>query len=282
LRSRVSRKNGEKKNRPAGRGTIFVRQGNEKMLGCFCKIPFMARHSHWHNIQLKKGKTDGKKANVFAKIVKTITVAAKEGGGDPAFNVKLRVAIDAAKAISMPKENIERAVARGTGQEGGNALEEVTYEGFGPGGVALLVVCVTDNHNRTVADVKMIASKKGGIIGAAGSVMWMFEKKGVVTFAEGGVFGDREKFDLIMIETGAEDLLPVGEDGVQVVCDPRDLKHMMDTIESLGLKPDGVGMEYVAKTTTEISDPAVQEKFDALVEALEENDDVDAVYTNQA
>ncbi len=169
----------------------------------------MARHSHWHNIQLKKGKTDAKRANIFAKLAKNITVAAKDGGGDPAFNFKLRMAVDAAKSVSLPRENIERAIQRGTGGGEGGVLEEVIYEGFGPGGVAFLVVCLTDNRNRTVAEVKTAAAKNGGTIGAVGSVMWMFEKKGIVSFENTSSVKDRDAFELAMIEAGADDVRSV-------------------------------------------------------------------------
>ncbi|HCU32015.1 TPA: YebC/PmpR family DNA-binding transcriptional regulator, partial [Candidatus Uhrbacteria bacterium] len=143
----------------------------------------MSGHSHFHNIQTVKGKADAVRGKVFSKLAKNITIAAKDGGGDPSFNFKLRVAIDAAKAVNMPKDNIERAVNRGVGGGEDTVLEEVVYEGFGPGGVAILVQCLTDNRNRTAADIKTQVSKAGGNIGAPGSVMWMFEKKGVVGFA---------------------------------------------------------------------------------------------------
>lgn len=240
----------------------------------------MARHSHWHNIQLKKGKADARRAKTFAKLAKNITVAAREGGGDPAFNFKLRVAVDAAKTISVPKDNIDRAIARGLGEGGEVALEEVVYEGFGPGGVAFLVACVTDNRNRTVADVKMVASKNGGTIGVAGSVMWMFEKKGVLTFLDPATIPDRDAIELALIEAGADDFLPVGTDGVQATCDIKDLKRLAEAAEQGNWKPDGTGIEYVAKTTVAVEDPTVRAELEKLVEALEQNDDVDAVYTN--
>jgi len=241
----------------------------------------MARHSHWHNIQLTKGKADAKRAQMFSKFAKGITLAAKEGGADPSFNFKLRVAIDAAKAVNMPKDNIERAIARGAGGGEGVTLEEVVYEGFAPGGVAILVQCLTDNRHRTVAEVKNIVSKHGGSIGASGSVMWMFEKKGVVGLSDAGLIKDREAFELAMIEAGADDIQWV-HDGVQVICSAADLKKTMEAWEMIGVKANGAGLEYIAKNTVTIEDLAVAGQVSELVEALEENDDVNAVFTNEA
>jgi YebC/PmpR family DNA-binding regulatory protein len=228
----------------------------------------MARHSHWHNIQLKKGKADAKKANVFSKLAKNITVAAREGGGDPAFNFKLRMAVDAAKAVSMPRDNIDRAIARGAGGGKGGAIEEVVYEGFGPGGVAVLVVCLTDNRNRTVSEVKLAAAKHGGSISAGGSVMWMFEKKGVVR--------TKSADEMALIEAGAEDIVPM--DGMfEVICSVQDLQKVV----AAALEVENTAIEYIAKNTVEVADPAVKIELDSFVETLEDLDDVDAVYTNE-
>jgi len=241
----------------------------------------MARHSHWHNIQLTKGKADAKKAGVFSKLAKAVTAAAKDGGGDPSFNFKLRMAIDAAKAVNMPKDNIERAVARGVGGGEGTALEEVVYEGFTPGGVAMLVQCLTDNRNRTVAEVKNIVSKHGGSIGSAGSVMWMFEKKGTASFLHAEALGDRELFELTAIESGADSILDI-EGGVQLTCDPKDLKQMLESLAGRGVpNPDGAAIEFVAKNTMKVEDETIETQIRELVEALEDNDDVEAVFTNE-
>lgn len=228
----------------------------------------MARHSHWHNIQLKKGKTDARRAGAFSKLAKNITVAAREGGGDPSFNFKLRMAVDAAKGVSMPKDNIERAIERGTGGGEGGMIEETIYEGFAPGGVAVLVVCLTDNRNRTVSEVKLAASKAGGSIGASGSVMWMFEKKGVVRAATAD--------EMTLIEAGAEDIVKL-DDVYEIVCDVRDLQK----VSAAAGKVEHAAIEYLAKTTTGVPDPAVKQQLDAFVEAMEELDDVDAVFTNE-
>jgi len=241
----------------------------------------MSGHSHWHNIQLKKGKTDFRRAGTFSKLAKNITVAAREGGGDPTFNFKLRMAVDAAKAMSMPKENIERAIQRGAGGGDDGVIEETIYEGFAPGGVAVLVVCLTDNRNRTVSEVKLASSKAGGMIGSSGSVMWMFEKKGIVTLADATAVKDRDAFDLAVIDAGAEDLSEDG-DVLQVICEVKDLQKVAGAVEASGTKPDGVGIEYVAKNTIAVEDPSVRLQLEAFVEAVEDLDDVDAVYTNEA
>lgn len=244
----------------------------------------MARHSHWHNIQLTKGKADAARAKAFSKFAKNITAAVKEGGADPSFNFKLRMAIDAAKAVNMPKDNIERAISRGAGGGEEANIKEVIYEGFAPGGVAVLIRCLTDNRNRTVGEIKNIVSKAGGSIGGQGSVMWMFEKKGVVEFGipPTPLFSKewaKDSFELAMIEARAENIV-FSDDGVQVICDAKDLKKIVDAAEGLGLKPDGVGVEFVARTTTKIEEPETRKKIEEFIEAVEEHDDVDAVFTN--
>ncbi len=241
----------------------------------------MARHSHWHNIQLKKGKTDAKRAGAFSKLSKNITVAARDGGGDPSFNFKLRMAVDAAKAVSMPRDNIERAIARGTGDGEGGAIEEVVYEGFGPGGVAIVVVCLTDNRNRSVADVKTAASKSGGSIGASGSVMWMFEKKGVVSVMDASTVKDRDGFDLAMIDAGADDVQDM-EGGLRVLCSIQAFQTVVAAVSAQGITPDAAAIEYIAKTTTEVTDDAVADELGKFLEIIDDLDDVDAVFTNEA
>lgn len=229
----------------------------------------MSGHSHWHNIQLKKGKSDAKRAGVFSKLVKNITVAAREGA-DPTFNFKLRMAVEAAKAVSVPKDNIDRAILRGSGGGEGGAIEEVVYEGFAPGGVAMLVVCLTDNRNRSVAEVKTAASKNGGSIGVAGSVMWMFEKKGIVRAESAD--------EMALIEAGAEDIAR-GDDGMrEIVCEVKDLQ----TVAAAAGKIEGAQIAYIAKTTVAVEDPATKDALDAFLETMEDLDDVDAVYTNEA
>lgn len=236
----------------------------------------MSGHSKWHNIQKKKGAVDAKRGSLFTKLAKGITVAAREGGGDSSFNFKLRMAIDAAKAANMPKDNIERAVKRGTGEGAENQIEEVIYEGFGPGGVAILIQCLTDNRNRTIAEVKHLVNKRGGSLGNPGSVMWMFERKGVVTIVDAAAITDRDTFELAVIDAGAEDIRD--NDGIiQVVCEVKDIQTVAQAVEELGIKADGAGIEYLAK---EELDPGEPEKLTSFLETLDENDDVDTIYTN--
>ncbi|HBK34319.1 TPA: YebC/PmpR family DNA-binding transcriptional regulator [Candidatus Uhrbacteria bacterium] len=241
----------------------------------------MSGHSKWHNIQKRKGAVDAKRGNLFAKLAKGITVAAREAGGDVSFNFRLRVAVDAAKAVNMPKDNIDRAIKRGTGTGADRQIEEVIYEGFGPGGAAILIVCLTDNRTRTVAEVKRIVSKLGGTVGSQGSVMWMFDYKGVVSILNKTSIKDREELDMSAIDAGAEDLREEGE-GLQIICSIRDLPAVTQAVEAQGIKPDGAQLEYLAKECTVVSDPEEQKQLDTLLEALDENDDVDAVYTNAA
>lgn len=227
----------------------------------------MSGHSHWHNIQLKKGKADSKRAGAFSKLVKNITVAAREGG-DVAFNFKLRMAVDAAKGMSVPKENIDRAIARGSGNGEDGVIEEVVYEGFAPGGVAMLVVCLTDNRNRSVAEVKTAATKNGGVIGVSGSVMWMFEKKGIVRSSTAD--------EMALIDAGAEDIASTDDGMFEIVCEVRDLQK----VAAAAGKIEGAQIAYVAKTTTDV-DEAKRAELEAFLEIMEDLDDVDAVYTNE-
>lgn len=241
----------------------------------------MSGHSKWHNIQKRKGAVDAKKGQAFTKIVKNISVAAKEGGGDAAFNFSLRMAVDEAKAANMPKDKIQAAIDRGTGAVAGAVFEEVVYEGYGPGGAALLIKCLTDNRNRTVAEVKNTTQKNGGNIGASGSVMWMFEHKGILTVADNSKITDHDNFELALIDAGAQDIQE--SDGVaQVYTEIKDLQKVSEAMEKLGVKPDGMEIGYRAKNTVKVEEAAAREALRQLVEVLEELDDVDTVYTNEA
>src|SRR3989441_11964326 len=180
----------------------------------------MSGHSKWHSIKHKKGATDAKRGKLFTKFIKEITVAARQGGGDPNGNARLRKAISDAKAGNMPNDTIDRAIRRGTGEEGGVNYEEITYEGYGPGGVALLIEAMTDNRNRTVAEIRHIFSKNGGNLAAAGAVAWMFEKKGYIV-VEKSAKSEEELFDIV-IEAGADDLRD-DEDSFEIITSPESL-----------------------------------------------------------
>lgn len=242
----------------------------------------MSGHSKWHNIQQRKGKQDAKRGDTFSKYSKLITVSARMGGGDPEANFSLRMAIEKAKKEGVPKDNIDKAIKSGTGDSKDVAqIEEMIYEGYGPGGVAILVKCLTDNKNRAVSEVKNILSKSGGSMAGAGSVMWMFERKGVVRLEEeklGGKSIDQDDFELNIIEAGAEDLSK--EDGIiEIICKLEDLQNILKAVEEMELEIESSGLEYIAKDKVEV-EKNVEEKIIKLFDTLENSDDVDEVFTN--
>lgn len=237
----------------------------------------MARHSHWHNIQVTKNKADKRRAGSFGKLSKAITLAAKDGGADQAFNFKLRVAVDAAKAVNMPKDNIERAIERGVGGSGEGSLETVVYEAMGPGGAALLVEAITDNRNRTNGNLRSLMTKQG--LNPDAKVMWLFHRKGVVRVADASTVKDRDEAELALIEAGAQEI--DHEEGLEVVCDIPDLQKVADAVKSLGLTAEEIAIEYLAKESIEISTEDAT-RLGEIFEAIEADDDVNAVYTNVA
>src|SRR5713226_6037602 len=204
----------------------------------------MSGHSKWHSIKHKKGATDAKRGKLFTKFIKEITVAARTGGGDPDSNARLRKAITDAKAGNMPNDTIDRAIRRGTGAEEGVNYEEITYEGYGPGGVALLIQAVTDNRNRTVAEIRHIFSKNGGNLGEAGSVGWLFEKKGYIVIDKTAK-PEEELFDIV-IEAGADDLRDY-EDNFEIITSPENIEKVQDAIKSAGIEPQVAQVSMVPK-----------------------------------
>lgn len=238
----------------------------------------MSGHSKWHNIQVRKGKQDAKRANLFTKFARAITVAAQKGGGDPAMNFSLRIAIDKAKAIGMPKDNIERAISRGTGALAGAArLEEQLYEAFGPGGAAILIKANTDNKNRATSDLKHILSKYGGSLGGPGSVAWMFEQVGSAVVSS--AVGNRDDFELQMIEAGAEDIRDTEGGAIEIKTKVENLQKVAAKAKELGLEVKESAIRWVAKDRLE--PPAeIQEKLAELFAELEAHDDVEDYYTN--
>jgi YebC/PmpR family DNA-binding regulatory protein len=239
----------------------------------------MSGHSKWHNIQARKGKQDAKRSSMFSKYSKAITVAAQRGGGDPETNFSLRLAIDKAKEVSMPKDNIDRAIKKGTGEAGdGVQIEEVLYEAYGPGGVAIVIKCLTDNRNRTSADIKYLLSKNGGTLGGSGSVMWMFDLLGLIQLEESKLPGDRDAFELDLIEAGAEDISV--EDGqVEIKTKVENFSKVLNKLKALSIEADDSSLRYIAKEEVAISDE-VRDQISKLFELLEENDDVEDYYTN--
>jgi YebC/PmpR family DNA-binding regulatory protein len=236
----------------------------------------VAGHSKWAQIKRKKGATDAKRGNLFTKLARAIQVAAREGGGDPAGNSALANAIQKAKDARMPKENIDRAIAKGTGADGaGDDIEEVLYEGYGPGGVAVLVEALTDNRNRTGADVRHAFSSHGGSLGEPGSVAWNFEKKGVAV-----VDADQYSEDDLMpaIDAGAEDVR-IDENVYEVIAEPADFTAVRDALERAGVEIQSADLTMLAANRVPVEENQVGSLM-RLIEALEDHDDVNAVHAN--
>jgi len=235
-------------------------------------------HSKWSSIKHKKGAADVKRGKLFSKLSRAIIVAAKEGGPDPSGNLALANAVEKARSYSMPKDNIERAIARGSGEGAdGSTFETVVYEGYGPEGVAVLVEALTDNRNRTASEVRFLFSKHGGNLGATGAVAWQFERRGIVQVEAEGA--DEDELVLVAADAGADD---VERDGstYQVSAAPETLAAVRQAIESAGFEVESAGLSMVPKTTVEITDEAVARKVVRLVEGLEDNDDVQDVFAN--
>jgi YebC/PmpR family DNA-binding regulatory protein len=234
-------------------------------------------HSKWSTIKRKKGAIDAKRGKIFTRLIKEITVAARMGGGDADANPRLRSAIATAKAENMPKDNIERAIKKGTGELEGAVYEEITYEGYGPGGVAVLVECMTDNKNRTVADIRHYFSKSGGNLGEFGCVAWMFDKKGTILVDKESI--DEEALMDKALEAGAEDV--VEEDSIfQVVTAPDDFESVREALEGAGVEFVEASVSMVPKNTIDIGDEKTARQILKLLESLEEHDDVQNVYAN--
>ncbi len=238
----------------------------------------MSGHSKWHQIRHKKGAVDAKRGQLFSKLARAIVVAAREGGPDPAANLALQNAIEKARSYSMPKENIERAIARGAGTEGGGAdFEQVTYEGYGPNGIAIIVEALTDNRNRTASDVRHVFSKHDGNLGGAGSVAWLFERRGVILVdAESA---DEDELTLAAADGGADDVQLDGST-FEVTCAPEALSSVRAALEAADIGVESVEVTMVPKTTVTLVDEAAVKKVLKLVDALEELDDVQDTYAN--
>jgi len=236
----------------------------------------MAGHSKWANIKHKKAKQDAKRGKIFTRLIREITVAARLGGGDASANPRLRAAIDNALSNNMTKDTIERAVSRGAGDGDTDNYEEVRYEGYGPGGVAVMVDCMTDNRNRTVAEVRHAFSKTGGNLGTDGSVSYLFEKRGVLVFAEGV---DEDALMEAALEAGAEDILTDGEGGPEILTDPDEFFDVREALVAAGFTPEVAEVTMRAETASPVAaDDA--EKVMKLLDMLEDLDDVQQVYSN--
>lgn len=236
----------------------------------------MSGHSKWSTIKRKKGAADAKKGQLFTKLIKEITVSARTGGGDPAGNSRLRSAMITARANNMPNDNIERAIKKGTGELEGVNYEEVVYEGYGPAGVAVLVESVTDNKNRTVAELRNLFAKNGGNLGETGCVNWMFKKQGLINFDKKTV--SEEKLMEIALEAGAEDIKDE-EESIDVITSPTEFEKVKEALDKAGLKSASAGIEMLPQNTVNLKEEDAS-KVLKLVEILEDHDDVQKVFAN--
>lgn len=236
----------------------------------------MSGHSKWSSIKHKKAAVDAKRGKVFTKLIKEITVAARLGGGDINANPRLRTAVATARAQSMPKDNIDRAIKKGTGELGGVQLEEITYEGYGPGGVAILVNTLTDNRNRLVSELRFTFSKHGGNMGEAGCVAWMFKKRGVITIDRSAV--DEDKLLELALDAGADDLSS-DADAYQVMTKPENFSAVRDAIEKASIAIANAEVTMIPENTVPVSGHPAEQVL-KLLEALEDQDDVQGVSAN--
>ena len=236
----------------------------------------MAGHSKWANIQHRKGKQDAKRGKLFTKLIREVTIAAKLGGGDPDANPRLRAAIDTAKSLSMPKDTIERAVSRGAGDSESDNVEELRYEGYGPGGVAVLVETMTDNKNRTVSVVRHAFSKHGGNLGTDGSVAYLFTKVGLISFASGL---DEDTVMEVALDGGADDIITNDDGSIEVITEPDSFVDTKDALIAGGLEPENAEITMRASTSCDL-DKKGAESMLKLLDVLEDLDDVQKVYSN--
>jgi YebC/PmpR family DNA-binding regulatory protein len=236
----------------------------------------MSGHSKWHNIRLKKGKMDAERGKIFTKLAREIIVAAKEGGGNPEANARLRLAVQKARDASMPQENIKRAIQRGTGELEGVNYEELTYEGYGPGGAAVMVDVLTDNKNRTVAEVRNIFSKPGGSLGESGCVAWIFDPKGLISVPKDGL--DEDTVMMAALDAGAEDVRSE-EETFDVITSPEDLPAVRQALIDAGIPFTLAEVTMLPKSTVELKGKEAQQMI-RLMEQLEDHDDVQHVYAN--
>lgn len=236
----------------------------------------MSGHSKWENIKRKKGKTDAIRAKITTKISKEITIAARMGGGDPVGNMRLKLALTKAKQNNVPKENIQRAIAKGVGAAGGVGFDEVTYEGYGPGGAAVIAECNTDNRNRMAADIRHAFTHHGGSLGATGCVAWMFKKKGSIIVDKEAT--DEDTIMMIALDAGAEDVA-VTEDSYEISTSPEDFMTVSDALDREGIAVSASEVAMVPDTTVKLEGDAAK-TMQHLIDELEDMDDVQEVYTN--
>jgi len=235
----------------------------------------MSGHSHWATIRRKKGAADAKRGQLFTRIAREIVIAAREGGGDPGSNMRLQYAVDKARASNMPKDSIERAIKRGTGESKEGELYEVSYEGYGPHGIAMMISCVTDNKNRAVAEIRHVLNKSGGSMAEAGSVAWQFKRSAYFNFPSNGV--DTDKVFEMAVESGADDVI-FDDETVEIIGPVDSFKEIGDALKSMGIRPEEAELRFLPNNPTELD---VNETLQVLrmIEQLEELDDVQDVYS---
>ncbi|MBF8280381.1 MAG: protein of unknown function DUF28 [Candidatus Magasanikbacteria bacterium] len=242
----------------------------------------MARHSKWANIQTRKNAVDKKRAVIFTKLARAITVATKEGGADISTNFKLATAIDQAHAANVPGDNVERAIQKGSGGVDGAQLDAVLFEAYGPSGVAFLIEALTDNNNRTAAEIRHLLSKHGGTLAGPGAVQWMFERVGIVRISmDEFVKKSLDEIELILIDAGAQDIISE-DNGLTVVTTVAGLKIVLEAVMKLGIAAEYSGIEWRPKETVKVEDAVALEKLEVLYDALENHDDVQNVWSNEA
>jgi YebC/PmpR family DNA-binding regulatory protein len=237
----------------------------------------MSGHSHWAGIKYKKAAVDAKRGRLWSKIARMLIVAAKAGGGDPDANLSLRYAIDKAKAANMPKDTITKAIKKGTGELGPVNFEEVLYEGYAPGGVAIMVEALTDNRNRTAPEIKKIFESRGGSLGTSGCVSWMFSKKGLITVATADI--EENRLLEIALAAGADDMQDTGE-VFELTCDPAAYEQLKDSLNTQDVPVQVAEISMVPENTVPVTDPEVAKKILSLMEAIEDHDDVQNTYAN--
>lgn len=241
---------------------------------------FMSGHSHAKTVMATKMANAAKKGKIFSKMGRLITIAAKEKGGDPITNPKLKVAIEQAKKVNMPKENIERAIKKGTGELAGEALEEVSFEGFGPGGISLIIEGITDNKNRALGEIKVNLNQNGGKLAGEGAVRWMFDRKGAITINPKSQIPNpkNDELEMAAIESGADDVKWFGDE-LEIYTKPEELEKVKKSLEEKGIKIESSSLDWVAKEEIEISEKD-KEQTQKLFEMLDENDSVNDIYSN--
>jgi YebC/PmpR family DNA-binding regulatory protein len=237
----------------------------------------MSGHSHWAGIKHKKAANDAKRGKVWSKIARLIIVAAKAGGGDPSQNLSLRYAVDKAKAANMPKDTIEKAIKKGSGEGGGADFEEALYEGYSPGGIAVMVDALTDNRNRTAPEIKKIFERRGGSMGTSGCVAWMFAKKGLITIDKSKI--DEDKLMEVALGAGADDMTATS-DVYELICEPMVFDDLKQAIIDIGIQPDTAEISMIPANTVPVDNAETAKKILGLMDEFEEHDDVQNVYAN--